>query len=588
MSEEVLKALMQLFAIIANQDSGSRALHAEYVQLFLRSQISEERIPEFLDYFQSFLKDAKEEDEGQVKRTLMKDSVRTLAICKKINKTLNQKQKIIVFARLLEFVRQDAKQSALRNEILETVGEVFNISKEQYAATHQVYTQQFTELSSEFLVLCHNAIPDAVCRQKNIVGFPGSCVFYYVRESNLIFFVYHGETEINLNGLPVKPDQIHVFSPGSSIRHSKGTVFYSDIITSFLDETFAHNVHLHAEIKTHRHSNGKAALHDIVINEKSGTLFGIMGASGSGKTTLLNVLSGNDRVSDGVIRINGSDISDKKSNANSAIGFIPQDDLLIEELSVYQNLLLSAKLCFDKLSDEDLRSRVDKTLQSLGLFEAKDIRVGNPLNKKISGGQRKRLNIALELIREPQVLFVDEPTSGLSSKDSENVMDLLKELSQKGKLIFVVIRQPSSDIYKLFDKIFLLDVGGYPVYYNNPVEALMYFKKTTNQINSNVAECHSCGSVNPELLFNLLEAKEIDEYGNYTAKRKINPEGWNKLFKKQFSVESFNPAQVFEKITSSAIPGKIKQWLIFLQRDFLSKIANRQYILINLLEVPFL
>ena len=73
------------------------------------------------------------------------------------------------------------------------------------------------------------------------------------------------------------------------------------------------------------------------------------------------------------------------------------------------------------------------------------------MNKTISGGQRKRLNIALELIREPSILFVDEPTSGLSSRDSENVMDLLRELTLKGKLVIVVIHQPSSEIYKMFD-----------------------------------------------------------------------------------------------------------------------------------------
>ncbi|HRD39659.1 MAG TPA: ATP-binding cassette domain-containing protein, partial [Bacteroidia bacterium] len=103
-------------------------------------------------------------------------------------------------------------------------------------------------------------------------------------------------------------------------------------------------------------------------------------------------------------------------------------------------------------------------LADLGLSETRDLKVGSPLEKTISGGQRKRLNIALELIREPSVLYVDEPTSGLSSRDSENIMDLLKELALKGKLIFVVIHQPSSDIFKMFDKLMILDVGGYPIY----------------------------------------------------------------------------------------------------------------------------
>jgi ABC transport system ATP-binding/permease protein len=586
MSEEVLKALMQLFAIIANQDGGSDNTHYEYVKIFLKSQISEDRIHEFLDYYSSFIKVNTEE--AGASRTSMKDSVRTLGICRKINKTLNQKQKIIVFARLWEFTVQDPKESSSRTELLNTVADVFNITKEETRAVNLILNENYAEYNADFLLVQDQILATSDCKQILIPGFAGVCIFYYIRESNLIFFLYRGQNEINLNGLIVKPYRIHVLSPGSTIRHSKGTIFYSDIINRFLGESFENRVQFNCAIQEHRHPNGKTALRDFHFNEKSGSLVGIMGASGSGKTTLLNVLSGNDLVSDGKISINGADINDRKTNITGVIGFIPQDDLLIEELTVFQNLSLSTKLCFKNITEQELNDKVLNVLKQLGLLEVKDIRVGNPLNKKISGGQRKRLNIALELIREPQILFVDEPTSGLSSRDSENVMDLLKELSQKGKLIFVVIHQPSSDIYKLFDRIFLLDTGGYPIYYGNPVEALVYFKKETNQINSHVAECHTCGSVNPELIFNLIEAKELDEYGNYTDKRKINPEGWFSLYKKNFPKLGTLAGEVFEKIKQTAIPGKFKQLTVFLTRDLLAKISNKQYLLINLLEVPAL
>ena len=175
--------------------------------------------------------------------------------------------------------------------------------------------------------------------------------------------------------------------------------------------------------------------------------------------------------------INGIGIYSGDPGIEGIIGHVSQDDLLIEELSVYQNLYYNAKLCFDNYSEEQLVEVVETVLKNLGLFEIKDIQVGSPLNKKISGGQRKRLNIALELIREPAVLFLDEPTSGLSSRDSENILDLLKELSFKGKLIFVVIHQPSSDIFKMFDRLLILDTGGYLIFNGNPVDSIEYFKK---------------------------------------------------------------------------------------------------------------
>ena len=110
-------------------------------------------------------------------------------------------------------------------------------------------------------------------------------------------------------------------------------------------------------------------------------------------------------------------------------------------------------------------------------------------------------------------------------------MDLLRELALKGKLIFVVIHQPSSEIYKMFDKMIILDTGGFLIYYGNPVEAVMYFKRLDAQINSEIGECPACGNVNPELIFNIIEAKVVDEFGNYTDARKVTPQQWDEHYK---------------------------------------------------------
>jgi energy-coupling factor transporter ATP-binding protein EcfA2 len=228
-----------------------------------------------------------------------------------------------------------------------------------------------------------------------------------------------------------------------------------------------------------------------------------------------------------------------------------------------------------------------EVLENLGLDQRKDLKVGNPLEKTISGGQRKRLNIALELIREPAVLFLDEPTSGLSSRDSENVIDLLKELSLKGKLIYVVIHQPSSDIYKMFDKMIIMDTGGYQSYYGTPVEAVSYFKKATHQVDSNRGQCETCGNVNPEQIFNIIEAKVVDEYGQPTNKRKITPPQWFEMYSERFKPNRVEDVKE-EPPNNLRIPNRFKQTVIFTTRDFLSKLSNKQYLLINLLEAPLL
>ena len=325
-----------------------------------------------------------------------------------------------------------------------------------------------------------------------------------------------------LNGQAISPNIIKLIRQGSSIKNSKiAPIYYSDIIAQFLSETNDEKIEFTANNIEYEFSSGKKGLHDFTFKEESGRLVGIMGGSGSGKSTLLNVLNGNYPPSSGEIKINGIGLYESPKLLEGVIGFVPQDDLLIEELSVFENLYYNAKLCFGNYEDDKLIELVNEVLISIGLFEAKDLKVGNPLSKTISGGQRKRLNIALELIREPSILFVDEPTSGLSSNDSEIIMDLLKVLALKGKLIFVVIHQPSSEIYKMFDQLIILDVGGYPIYKGDPVDAVVYFKKLINHVNADESECETCGNVNPEQIFNIIDMKVVDEYGEFTETEKF-------------------------------------------------------------------
>jgi ABC-type multidrug transport system ATPase subunit len=312
-----------------------------------------------------------------------------------------------------------------------------------------------------------------------------------------------------------------------------------------------------------------------------------MGASGAGKSTLLNVLNGTDKPTEGEVLINGINMHRFPERIEGIIGFVPQDDLLIEELTVYQNLYYAARLCFSHLREEETEFLVEKTLDDLGLTETRDLTVGNPLKKTISGGQRKRLNIGLELLREPAVLFVDEPTSGLSSRDSENIIDLLKELSLKGKLVFAVIHQPSSDIFKMFDKLVILDTGGYQIYYGNPVDAIPYFKKSVSMLDSHQGECIECGNVNPEQIFNIIESKVINEFGNFSNERKISPQEWNSRFLERTRRPAMKRATA-SLVSSLNIPGWFSQVRLFFARDLTGKLHNTQYLVINLLEAPLL
>ena len=585
---------MQMFAIIARVD-GINDNGRLIVQSFLKQQLNQELVDQYLAIFDEYLEahhQTSKKKDGTAKRTSL-HSVKVLRICTQINSELTQVQKVVVLIRLIEFINSNTEITEQENEFVKTVAETFNIDNEEFNRSMEFVRANVDSVpdSAKVLVI-DNKTTYYYKEAKHIYaeGVSGQARILWVPSVNIYALLYFGKSDLYLNGQVLTQGKVFILTPGSSLRSSKvKPVYYSDILSAFMSDTSKAKVSFVVQNLEYKFKGGKLGLRDINFSEDSGKLIGIMGGSGAGKSTLLNVLNGNEIPSGGSVKINGINIHTEKTKIEGVIGHVSQDDLLIEELSVFQNLFYNAKLCFGNKNDEVISQMVVDVLTNIGLIETRDLKVGSPLEKTISGGQRKRLNIALELIREPSVLFVDEPTSGLSSRDSENIMDLLKELALKGKLVFVVIHQPSSDIFKMFDKLMILDVGGYPIYYGNPVDSVIYFKTVVNHANSNESECIECGNVNPEQVFNIIESKVLDEYGNITLNRKVSPAEWNVQYKEKIETKIEDVKAITEIPESTfKVPIKFKQFKVFITRDVLSKLTNKQYLLINFLEAPAL
>lgn len=589
MSEELLKALMQLFAIIAKQNNGPSSKESEFVYNFLSQQLDTATAEKYVNLFKEF--SAKKNAE---KRVSVTDSVQIIGIAKKINKILTQKQKIVVLVRIFELVKADPSGFDLKYAIIKTLADVFNVSAFDFSLIEPFILDTSIKKveKSELLIIGRDSKAIKILHKD--FGLPepnGTNGFVYVlriQSVNLFLFKPAGIIDVKWNSFTVKNDFIYVLAAGGVIQiNIEKPIYYQEILSYFTPESSFLPLTFNIQDIHYKFPNGNVGLHEITISEGPGKLIGIMGASGSGKTTLLNIISGLQKPSAGKVVLNGINVHTESEKVKGVIGFVPQDDLLVEELTVYDNLFFNAQFCFSNLDKKEIESKVLNLLDSLGLAEIRHLKVGNYLNKVISGGQRKRLNIALELIREPSVLFLDEPTSGLSSKDSETIIKLLNQLSLKGKLIFVVIHQPNSDIYKLFDKIILLDKGGYLIYNGNPIEAVSYFKKMDKWINEEHGECSLCGNINSESIFNIIEAETVNEFGAYTGLRKTSPQEWSEFFKEKHLISSKEDVKQAPP-NSLQTPSRWKQLLIYLNRDFLSKISNKQYIIVNLLEIPLL
>ncbi len=595
MSEKIIKTLMQLFALIAKSE-GDETERRGVVEAFLVHQLNQELVKKYLGIYDGAYREAQlklekstpERREGAI-------AIRITKLCTDINDEgqLDLEQRIVVVIQALEFCKSDGIEvSKLERGFIFTLAQGLNISKEEYDILEKFVLNPFTDIpsSQNLLIISGNKkVQNNYAKYAFKDQLKGQIWILYIPSVNLYFMRFARTGELSMNGQLLIENKVYPVSQGSSIKgYNISPIYHWDITMQFLKEEFqSSRVVYEVNNLEYRFKSGEVGIHHMSFKGESGRMIGIMGASGAGKSTLLGVLNGINSPYDGEVLINGISIHKEKEKIKGLIGYVSQDDLLIEDLTVFNNLYYNAKLCFGNLSEEEINRRVDNVLKNLGLYEIRNMKVGSPLNKKISGGQRKRLNISLELIREPAILFLDEPTTGLSSRDSENILDLLKELARKGKLLFIVIHQPSSDIFKMFDKLIILDTGGYLIYNGNPVDSIEYFKKKIGQPNYSDSECYVCGNVNPEQIFNIVETRVFTESGKPTETRRISPSEWRKLYETEKKDEKLEKGDLLPEINFKT-PRKLWQFIIYAKRDVLSKIADIQYLLITLFEAPVL
>lgn len=566
MTDILLSSFLSLFALFGKKEQVDEAWAKTMLISFLRHHFGIRNIDTYLGLYD----DMRGAYEMMDDDALDTQSIVT-SICSELHGKIRQSEATMLLLRLMEFCNYRPGHS---DELFQTMAKTFQVSD----TTFENFVD-FVAGKESRDVLVHQ-LPDTDGTLKTLLSPAGT-----------LLFTYTGNDKVMLNDVPVLSGSFQVWLQSSVLKGKNGApVYFSNIIAAYKkargeDNEKQETVEFCGRDINFRFPNSDNGMHDLSFTLHQGELLAIMGGSGTGKTTLLSLLNGSLTPQEGTITINGHSITEPKAKA--LIGFVPQDDLLIEELTVYQNLWFTAKLCFEGMSDAELDRRVMKTLKDLGLDAAKDLKVGSAINKYISGGQRKRLNIALELIREPAVLFLDEPTSGLSSADTEKVINLLKEQTFKGKLIIVNIHQPSSDVYKLFDRLWLLDKGGYPVFDGNPIDAITYFKEAANYADAETSACPTCGNVNPEIVLNIIDEKALNNSGEVSDERKMTPQEWHELYLKNRE-ELPKPAVGTVPPSDQKKPGALKQLGIFLHRNIRTKITNVQYLCITLLEAPLL
>jgi ABC-type multidrug transport system ATPase subunit len=599
MNKLLLESLIRLFAYIA-------ALHPSlyidnvklFIQSFLRKEFSADILNDYLIFFNSYY------DEYKSKRKHAGEHDLSKFIQQHISELVNElyiTDRFLLFIRLLFFhkflfkYQNPAKESASISidSITLEISRALNIRESDYRNCKSFIFGKLYDINpkNNLLVVGNKNLAKPGIHFIEREQLKGNIYFLKISGANILLFYYKGSDTITIDDFNIFPENIYMFHLGSKIDgETIDPLYYNEVAREYESESNI-SVQLKAreiEFTFPRSNNG---IHQLSFAAESGQMIGVIGKSGVGKSTLINLLTGSLKPKHGNILINNYDIFKEQKFIEGLIGYIPQDDLLVEELTVFENLYLSAKLCLGNLTKQEIVQQVGLLLKNLNLFEVKDLQVGTPLNKYISGGQRKRLNIALELIREPWILFADEPTSGLAISDADEIMELLTRQAAKGKIVFANIHQPSSEHFKMFDKILVLDKEGYPVYYGNPVDSIYYFNETANKFVKLSDKCQLCGNVNHESIFNILSEKKVNSNGKLLNERKIPVKQWHQYYlesiPEEITSEKSNEKGDLPKVQFRK-PSAMKQFIVFSERNILSKITNHQYVAFSLLVTPLL
>jgi len=419
---------------------------------------------------------------------------------------------------------------------------------------------------------------------------------------------------IIVRGVPVR--NLAPLADGDTIRIDSGQLLRCNFSERLIEEE--RNLIRRLEVRdlVCRFRNGDVALDGLSFTVQRGELVCVMGASGCGKSTLMRALSGQFAPVQGDVIFNNRSLYSNYDALKRYITYIPQYDAFDECLTIEENLEFAAAIRVPHLSKHERTRRIENKLTELGLSERRTNVVGSPHRKTLSGGERKRLNIGLDMISSADIYLFDEPTSGLSSKDSEHVMEIIRDMSHN-KIVLVTIHQPNSKIFQMFHKVLLLDKGGKLVFFGTPAEALAYFTEAEQESHASAfaGTCESCGTARPEFIFDVMETPlrdlsgdiiyEENSRGQLVAARRFSPDYWRDKYEayrlakdvQQPGVVSREPLALSDTAGSGKIPRggprwrPAEEWAQFttlLKRAFISKFRNHANLLITLVQAPLL
>ena len=430
----------------------------------------------------------------------------------------------------------------------------------------------------------------------------------------VLFIRYDGEDatgtlEIRETGGPILVDGFPVrhaaaLRDGSLIRLSGSQAVRCRFSEGFLDEERTQIESLEVDGLTHDFGKGSRALDQINFSIQRGEMLCIIGPSGSGKSTLLATLSGQRKPTRGKVKLNGISLYDHRKSLVPFVAHMPQEEALSPQLTVREHLRHAVMIRRPGLSIGEHSRRIDSMLAELGLQSIAHRQVGSSGEKTISGGERSRLNLGLDLGSRSEVFLFDEPISGLSSKDSEHVAETLRALARE-KIVIASLHRPGANVLRLFDQVLLLDSGGKMAFFGPPAQMVSYFREACDELKISHPGMAAKTPLGADFVFDVLETplSKIGDGGNTGSVRRFPPTFWQERYEslsllKSLQSDANPPSRLsgqgpLERLPIPPTPSRrvravLLNFATHFERSLLSKMRNRGTVYSTFLEAPIL
>ena len=405
-----------------------------------------------------------------------------------------------------------------------------------------------------------------------------------------------------VDGLPVR--QRAALRDGSLIRLSGSQAVRCRFSEGFIDEERTQIESLEVDGLVHDFGKDSRALDQINFEVRRGEMLCIIGPSGSGKSTLLAVLSGQRKPTRGRVNLNGISLYDHRERLVPFVAHMPQEEALNPQLTVREHLRHAVMVRRPGLAMAEHDRRVDSMLAELGLQRIARRKVGSQGEKTISGGERSRLNLGVDLGSRAEVFLFDEPISGLSSKDSEHVAETLRALARE-KIVIASLHRPGASVLRLFDKVLLLDGGGKMAFFGTPATMVGYFRDACEELGISHPSMVAKTPLGADFVFDVLETplSTIGDGGHSGAVRRFPPIFWQERYESVSLLKSlqkdtgpYSRLGEVEKGARLPVPptptrrlhAVLLVFAIHFERSLLSKIRNRGTLYSTFLEAPIL